>query len=81
MSNVVSWIESEPVLTRVGPAVLLIVGFLVARGVIDRDTYDMVLGVVGLILGGGGLAGARAAVTPTAKLGGTEPGAGRHGTE
>lgn len=81
MNKILSWINSEPVITRVGPAVLLIVGFLVARGIIDHSTYDMVLGVVGLLLGGGGVIGARAAVTPLAKLDPTDPAGGQHSTE
>jgi hypothetical protein len=68
VDKVLSWIESEPVITRVGPTIGLIVVYLFAKGLIDRDTYDLVSGVLALLLGTGGVAGARAAVVPTAKL-------------
>jgi hypothetical protein len=66
--KVLSWIESEPVITRVGSVGGLIVGFLFVRGLIARDTYDLAIAVSTLLLGTGGIAGARAAVTPTIKL-------------
>lgn len=68
MDKILAWMDSEPVITRIGPLVTLVVAYLLARGAIDRNTYDFVLAVASLLLGVGGIAGARAAVTPTMKL-------------
>lgn len=68
MNKILAWMDSEPVVTRIGPLVAFIVAFLLARGAINHDTYDFVLAVVSLLLGSGGIVGARAAVTPTIKL-------------
>jgi hypothetical protein len=68
VNRVTNWLDSEPVITRVGPVVLLIVGYLLVKGGIDQDTSDLVLGIVGIILGSGVVVSARAAVTPMAKL-------------
>ncbi|WP_280410678.1 hypothetical protein [Nocardia asiatica] len=72
MSALANWIKAqlkgEPLATRVGPALLLIVGYLVTRGVIDDDLGQLIAAVVTLLLGGGALAAARALVTPMSKL-------------
>lgn len=76
--KVLSWMESEPVITRVGPAVLLVVGYLLTMGAIDQNTTDLVLGVFAALLGVGGVVGARSAVIPMAKLLGGEDSGGAH---
>lgn len=73
MDKVLSWLDSEPVATRVGPVVLLIVGYLLTKGTVDQDTTDLVLGIVAAILGVGGVAAARGAVIPIASLAVPEP--------
>lgn len=73
MGRDLSWFESEPVATRVGPAVLVIVGYLLYKGTIDQNTATLMVGLVGAIFGVGGIAAARAAVVPLAKLVSTNP--------
>lgn len=68
MDRILSWVDAEPVLTRVGPVVLAVVAYLVARGLIDQDTADLFVALAGAVVGGGAVVGTRAAVTPTVKL-------------
>jgi hypothetical protein len=72
MSALVDWIKAqlkgEPLATRVGPALLLIVGYLVTRGVLDEDLGQLIAAVVTVLIGGTALAAARALVTPMSKL-------------
>ncbi|MGY2019408.1 hypothetical protein [Nocardia gipuzkoensis] len=72
MSTLADWIKAqlkgEPLATRVGPALLLIVGYLVTRGVIDGDLGQLIAAVVTVLVGGSALAAARALVTPMSKL-------------
>ena len=70
-----TWIErllgDEPVLTRIGPAIALLAGYLVTRGVLDGDTGQLIAALVTVLGGGGALAAARGLVTPMSRLGGT----------
>jgi hypothetical protein len=68
MNHVRKWLRDEPIAARVGPAVVLLAGYLLARGVIDTDTADLVVALVGLVAGSGAVVGARALVTPLSKL-------------
>lgn len=70
-NSIMSLLDSEPVLTRVGPIVLAVVLYLVAKGILDQDTADLFVAVAGAVVGGGAVVGARAAVTPAAKLPGS----------
>lgn len=67
-----NWITAllgnEPLVAAVGPVVILVAGYLLARGWLDSDTAQLIIGVVTAIGGGGAVLGARALVTPTAKL-------------
>ncbi|WP_327100076.1 hypothetical protein OIE68_15630 [Nocardia vinacea] len=58
------WLAGEPLAARVGPALLLIVGYLVTRGVVDNDLGQLIAAVVTVLLGGGAVAATRALVTP-----------------
>uniref|UniRef100_UPI003F499019 hypothetical protein n=1 Tax=Nocardia suismassiliense TaxID=2077092 RepID=UPI003F499019 len=60
-------LDGEPVATRIGPAGVLIVGYLVTRGVLDGDTAQLIAALVAILLGGGTIAAARALVTPVPK--------------
>ncbi|RBO87016.1 hypothetical protein [Nocardia puris] len=64
MNRLRQLLADEPLLTRVGPAVALLVAYLLARGVIDSSTADLVVGIVGVLVGGGVMASARSKVTP-----------------
>lgn len=68
MKTLLAWMDSEPVITRIGPIITLIVGYLFVRGAIDRDTLDFITAIATLLLGSGGIVGARKLVTPTIKL-------------
>lgn len=72
MRALVDWINAqlkgEPLATRIGPALLLVVGYLVTRGVIDDDLGQLIAAVVTVLVGGTALAAARALVTPMSKL-------------
>jgi hypothetical protein len=72
MRGLVDWIKAqlqgEPLASRVGPALLLVVGYLVTRGVIDNDLGQLIAAVVTILIGGSALAAARALVTPMSKL-------------
>lgn len=68
MNRLRTLFREEPIATRVGPAVVLIAGYLLTRGVIDSDTADLITALVALIAGGGAVVGARALVFPMAKL-------------
>jgi hypothetical protein len=57
-------LDSEPVLTRVGPVVGAIVVYLVAKGLIDQDTANLFVGLAVAVVGSGAAFGARALVTP-----------------
>lgn len=58
-------LKREPVRAAIYPLVVLVVGFCVARGVIDGETAAFVLAVAALILGALGVEIARSQVTPT----------------
>ncbi|MEV6258091.1 hypothetical protein AB0L97_33035 [Nocardia sp. NPDC051911] len=68
-SRAAAWLEGEPVITRVGPVIGVIVVYLAAKGVLDQDTADLVTAIVGVLLGGGAIVGTRAAVTPVTGCG------------
>jgi len=69
MDVVKTWLDEEPLLTRVGPVALALVAYLLAKGFVDKDTADLVFAIVGAIAGTGGLLAARGLVTPLVKLG------------
>lgn len=60
--------NSEPVRLYVYPILAVLVGVLVARGVIDDQAADLITGAVALILGVGAAEAARAKVTPAGKV-------------
>jgi len=62
-----NWVSNEPLLAKLGPVVLAVVGYLFVKGTIDKDTADLIIAVVAAVFGGGGLVAARAAVTPDSK--------------
>jgi hypothetical protein len=69
MPNKVSILmDVEPILTRIGPVVVVLVGYLLARGIVDRDTYDLVVALAGVLIGGGAITTARSASVPLASL-------------
>jgi len=68
MTALKRWWAEEPIATRVGPVVLLIVGYLVTKGVVDEATEELIVGIAGLLFGGGALLTARAKVWPEIKL-------------
>lgn len=59
--------EREPVRAAIYPIILLIVGFLTARGVVDGETGAFILALAALILGAVGVEVARSKVTPDDK--------------
>ncbi|MGI5223073.1 hypothetical protein [Nocardia sp. CA-290969] len=69
MTALKKWWNEEPIASRIGPVVALIAGYLLYKGVIDAATEELVIGVVGLLLGGTALVSARSTVFPFAKLG------------
>lgn len=62
------WWAEEPVATRVGPIVVLIVGYLVTKGLVDEAAEELIIGIATALLGGGALLTARAKVWPEIKL-------------
>lgn len=60
--------SNEPVRLYVYPALVVLVGLLVTRGVIDAELADLVTGAVALVLGIGAAEAARAKVTPAGKV-------------
>ena len=64
MNRIMELLASEPILTRVGPVVGAIAIYLVARGVIDKDTANLFVALAVAVLGGGAAYGARAASSP-----------------
>lgn len=68
MTALKKWWNEEPIATRIGPVVVLLVGYLVTKGVIDEATQELVIGIAAALLGGGALLAARAKVSPLAKL-------------
>lgn len=62
MNGVVSWIEHQPILVRIAPVLAALVAYMFARGIIDGDTANLVIAIVGALAGTGGVASAHAAV-------------------
>lgn len=60
-------LKREPVRAALYPIIALIVGFLVARGVVDGETGAFVLALAALILGALGVEVARSKVSPVDK--------------
>lgn len=61
-NSITSLLDSEPVLTRVGPVVLAIVGYLVAKGMVDEDTANLIVALAVAVVGSGAMVSARARV-------------------
>lgn len=59
---------NEPVRMILWPALIALIGWLVARGTIDTDAADLITAVALLILGPVGIEVARAQVTPGAHV-------------
>lgn len=55
---------NEPVRLILWPALIALVGWLVARGTIDTNAADLITALAMLILGGSGIEAARLQVTP-----------------
>ncbi|MFC9769076.1 hypothetical protein [Rhodococcus jostii] len=69
MMNVLRTLRnSEPVRLYVYPILAVLIGILVARGVIDAEAADLITGAVALILGVGATEAARAKVTPAGRV-------------
>lgn len=55
---------NEPLRTTIYPMLVTIAGMLVVSGRVDADTSNLVLGIVGALLGIVGTEAARSQVTP-----------------
>lgn len=64
MNRIMDLLDSEPVLTRVGPVVGAIAVYLVAKGVVDQDTANLLVGLAVAVVGSGAAFSARELVTP-----------------
>lgn len=64
MNEIRAWLAREPLLTRVGPVVLAVSAYLLAKGTLDQETADLITAVVLAFGGGGALMFARAQVRP-----------------
>lgn len=60
--------DSEPLRLYVYPVLVVLLGVAVTRGVVDQSVADMLLPLVGLLIGVPAVEIARAKVTPQAKL-------------
>lgn len=75
-NSIMSLLDSEPVLTRIGPVVLAIVGYLVTKGLLDQDTANFLVALAVAVVGSGALVSARSRVwkqepSPAPKLSGS----------
>lgn len=64
LNRLVELAAREPVAVRLVPALLAIVGYLVARGTIDNQFGELLVALIVAVLGGGAIVGARARVDP-----------------
>lgn len=74
LNSMMSLIRSEPIRTILYPLLAILVGVLVARGVVDQSGADIITGIVAALLGIPAAEAARMRVTPVAKLGGEDAG-------
>lgn len=61
------WLAREPLLARVGPVVLAVAAYLLAKGTLDKETADLITAIVVAVGGGGALMLARDRVTPVSR--------------
>jgi len=66
--RVLALLDSEPVRTRLYPVVVILIGYLVTRGVLDNDTANLVASIAAAILGVGAVEATRVAVVPKAMM-------------
>jgi hypothetical protein len=55
-------LESEPVRTKVYPLLVLVVGYLLTKGILDGATVDFILAGMATLVGVGGIESARGSV-------------------
>ena len=51
MTKILSVIQSEPIRTILYPVLLILIGALVAKGVLTDFSSDIVIGLIGAVLG------------------------------
>ena len=68
MNRVLSVIRSEPVRAIVYPLLAILIGALIAKGVITSSMGDVITAIVTALVGVPAAEAARVKVTPTAKL-------------
>ncbi len=68
MNAILSTVRSEPIRTILYPLLAILVGVLVARGVVDQSGADIITGVVAALLGIPAAEAARNRVTPWPKI-------------
>ncbi|UGT65338.1 hypothetical protein LTT66_18380 [Nocardia gipuzkoensis] len=64
MSKLISALRAEPVRAILYPLLAILVGVLVTRGIVDQFSADIIIGIVGAVLGVPAAEAARAKVTP-----------------
>lgn len=64
MNEIREWLAREPLLARVGPIVLAVATYLLAKGMLDQETADLITAIVLAVGGGGALMLARERVSP-----------------
>lgn len=62
MNKITTLLDSEPIITRVGPIVTAVVVYLVAKGLIDQDTANLLVALAVGVVGSGAMVSARARV-------------------
>ncbi|MGO4649782.1 hypothetical protein AB4305_33375 [Nocardia sp. 2YAB30] len=67
MDKLLSILQSEPVRTRAYPLLVVLVAYLVAKGVVSDDLSQCILAAVAALLGLRAVELARGVVTPVAK--------------
>jgi len=68
MNKVLSVVRSEPIRAILYPVLLILIGALVAKGVLTDFSSDIVIGLIGAVLGIPAAEAARSKVWPSAKL-------------
>jgi hypothetical protein len=67
MSKLLSTLRAEPIRAILYPLLAILVGVLVARGLVDQFSADIIIGIVGAVLGVPAAEAARAKVSPVAR--------------
>lgn len=64
MSKLIAALRTEPIRTILWPVLVALAGVLVVRGIVDQFSADVIIGIVGAILGIPAAEAARAKVSP-----------------